>query len=151
MCGLDCLRCRSCTEFQAHTCNIEFVNGPALEKQKIPCVFFSHGTDSHGLSKPLPDTKTEPQVYLKKMNGFLIKFKIAYPYHYDITFNIPKRQPQILLKFAAASYLMGTSVDEVGFIFGIHDFLAAVESEVSGKHVAEGYGKQIVWHAFVAK
>ena len=53
---LDCLRSRSCSEFQACTCNIIY-KSPTLEKQKRLCVLLSHGTVTHGLSKQLPDTK----------------------------------------------------------------------------------------------
>ena len=36
---------------------------------------------------------------------------------------------------------MSFFVDVICFVFGVHDFLAAVKSEVAGEHVAEGDGK----------
>jgi len=39
------------------------------------------------------------------------------------------------------SFLMCFAVDIIGLIFGVNNFLAAVESIVSGKHVAESNGK----------
>lgn len=43
------------------------------------------------------------------------------------------------------------AVDIIGLIFGVNNFLAAVESIVSGKHVAESNGKQKVRHTIIAK
>ncbi len=43
------------------------------------------------------------------------------------------------------------AVDIIGLIFGVNNFLAAVESIVSGKHVAECNGKQKVRHAVIAE
>ena len=49
------------------------------------------------------------------------------------------------------SFLMCFAVDIIGLIFGVNNFLAAVESIVSGKHVAECNGKQKVRHAVIAE
>ncbi len=43
------------------------------------------------------------------------------------------------------------AVDIIGLIFGVNNFLAAVEAIVSGKHVAECNGKQKVRHAVIAE
>ena len=43
------------------------------------------------------------------------------------------------------------AVDIIGLIFGVNNFLAAVQAIVSGKHVAESNGKQKVRHAVIAE
>ena len=43
------------------------------------------------------------------------------------------------------------AVNIIGFIFRINNLLAAIQSIVSGKHVAECNGKQKVRHAVIAE
>ena len=73
---LDCLKRRFCAEFQAGTCNIIYKFAVSRATWKGCSESFSHGADSHDLSKPLPDTKIEREGCFKKMNGFLINFRI---------------------------------------------------------------------------
>ena len=42
-------------------------------------------------------------------------------------------------------------VDVIGFVFGINNFLAVIESEVSRKHMAECDSKKEVRHSVIAK
>ena len=37
--------------------------------------------------------------------------------------------------------LTGVPIDEIGFVFGVHDFLAVVETGVAREHVAKGHGE----------
>lgn len=46
---------------------------------------------------------------------------------------------------------MSRFVNVIGFVFGIYDLLAAVQSEVSGEHIAECGCKQKVRHTVVAE
>ena len=55
---LDCLKRRFCAEFQAGTCNIIYKFAVSRATWKGCSESFSHGADSHGLSKRMSDTKT---------------------------------------------------------------------------------------------
>ena len=47
--------------------------------------------------------------------------------------------------------LMCFAVDIIGLIFGVNNFLAAVQSVITGKHVAECNSEQKVRHTFIAE
>ena len=46
---------------------------------------------------------------------------------------------------------MGRFIDIVGFVLGIYNFLAAIQSEVTGEHIAECGRKQEVWHSVISE
>ena len=66
---LDCLRSRSCSEFQACTCNIIYKSPCFRDTRKGLPLSFSHGTYHCGWSKQLPDTKSiQQRVFLGLWN-----------------------------------------------------------------------------------
>ena len=46
---------------------------------------------------------------------------------------------------------MGFSVDVIGFVFRINDFLAAIEPVIAGKHIAECDSEQKIRHRIIAE
>ena len=46
---------------------------------------------------------------------------------------------------------MSRFVNVIGFVFGVYDFLAAIQSEVTGEHIAECGRKQEVWHSVISE
>ena len=46
---------------------------------------------------------------------------------------------------------MSRFIDIVGFVLGIYNFLAAIQSEVTGEHITECGRKQEVWHSVISE
>lgn len=56
-----------------------------------------------------------------------------------------------MIKASGSFCLLCFFIDIVGLVFGIHDFLAAVESVIAGEHITEGHGKQKIRHSVIAE
>ena len=47
--------------------------------------------------------------------------------------------------------LMSCLVDVTGFVFGVHNLLAPVQTKVSGEHIAESDSQKKIWHAVITE
>ena len=47
--------------------------------------------------------------------------------------------------------LMSCLVDVTGFVFGVHNFLAPVQTKVSGEHIAESDSQKKIRHAVITE
>ena len=46
---------------------------------------------------------------------------------------------------------MSCLVDVTGFVFGVHNLLAPVQTKVSGEHIAESDSQKKIWHAVITE